>query len=377
MRAEGTTLSRNRDVHLVRAQLIEQIESDMLSPGDMLLSEKDLSEHFEVSLRTVRTALQQLSGEGYVYRKPRAGTFVASRDNVSSDSSPATGSRLVFVNVLAEPFDPQEAVYWAEFRDPLDLYLAESELTLEHVAVRSDEIEAFLNDTADYLSLVMTGSPGLYRRILDRGIPCIGVINLPAEDMSPLFDGIGMETLKGAYEATEYLLRQGHREIVHLGTLGSTPTGRERTEGYRQAMEETGLPVDSHMIEYGHHTVQGGYEAMLRLLAKRQEMTAVFAGNDLLAFGAMRALHEVGRRVPEDISIIGFDNWHLSQHTTPPLTTMQVDRARMGQIAGRMAVDRFCNPERKGGIVRLPATLVERDSVCRIDGGKGPQVARN
>jgi len=175
-----------------------------------------------------------------------------------------------------------------------------------------------------------------------------------------------MEAKLGSYEATQYLIDRGHTKICHIGTSAESPTGRERRTGFERAMRDASLTVETGMIEYGHWTVQGGYEAMLRLLAKRQEMTALFAGNDLLAFGAMRALHEVGRRVPENVSIIGFDGWQLSEHTTPALTTMHVDRGRVGVLAAQAVMRRLRSPEEPGQCVRVPATLIERASVARI-----------
>ena len=176
-------------------------------------------------------------------------------------------------------------------------------------------------------------------------------------------------------QATDHLIRTGHERIVHLGGKPDSATENERLAGYVHAMQEADLVVEPSFVQYTMWTAQSGYEATLRVLAARNGATAIFAGNDLLALGALRALHESGVRVPDDMSIIGFDDWPFAEHTAPPLTTMRIERKRYGQLAAQMALDRMHHPEGIGTIQRAAAMLIVRESTANAAVASGSEVA--
>ncbi|MBR7742046.1 LacI family DNA-binding transcriptional regulator [Phycicoccus sp. BSK3Z-2] len=158
-------------------------------------------------------------------------------------------------------------------------------------------------------------------------------------------------------EATEYLLGLGHRTVHHVAIpVVGRPIGR--VVGWRAALEAAGAPVPE--VEQADWTPLSGYEAGRRL-ASRPEVTAVLCGNDELAMGVLRAMAEAGRRVPEDVSVMGFDDLAVSAFTLPPLSTVAQDFHELGRLAfralGEVADGR---PVRRGRRVR--AELVIRDS---------------
>jgi len=129
----------------------------------------------------------------------------------------------------------------------------------------------------------------------------------------------------------------GHRKMVHLAGPQDTSTGRERASAFRHALRVHGLPAGrGHVRSCAAFSEQAGLEATARLLAARQEFTAILAGNDLIALGALSVLAAAGLRCPEQVSVVGFNDLPLVDKLTPPLTTVALPLREMGALAARM-----------------------------------------
>jgi LacI family transcriptional regulator len=176
--------------------------------------------------------------------------------------------------------------------------------------------------------------------------------------------GFRLDNYKGACEAVDYLLVQGHRNIAFIGGPPDHDDALARLKGYRDTLARHKIRVNPQLVAAGDFLESGGLLAVERLLESGQRFSAIFAGNDLTAYGARLALYRRGIRVPEDISIIGFDDLHSSMFTTPPLTTMRQPLFEVGRCLGQaiMAMIRGENPELEAP--RL--SLVVRESVRRI-----------
>lgn len=177
---------------------------------------------------------------------------------------------------------------------------------------------------------------------------------------------IGLQDREGARMATEYLIRRGHRCIVFAGPKRK-PGGvvEQRLLGYRDALAENGIPFDEGLCYESRFTTDKMMELGARI-AKRQDVTAVFATADLLAAGIMSGLQQSGRMVPRDISIVGFDDINWGRMTMPMLTTIHQDADEKGRLAAQYMLTLLDGkvPEQRNVI--LPAKLVERDSVRSI-----------
>ncbi len=164
--------------------------------------------------------------------------------------------------------------------------------------------------------------------------------------------------------ATRHLIDLGHKRIAHISGPAVSP-GRLRCEGYLAAMQEAGLPVESGMLVPSGFNIEGGYEAMKGLLALSPRPTAVYAGNDPLAFGAVRACQEAGVAVPRDISVAGSGDTELTHHPDPYLTTVSWNRRELGRIAGRLLLERLTDkPSGEQGDTILEPRLVVRRSTA-------------
>jgi DNA-binding LacI/PurR family transcriptional regulator len=139
----------------------------------------------------------------------------------------------------------------------------------------------------------------------------------------------------GIDAAVEYLLGLGHTAIGFIAGPTSLSSARIRKRAFLNIMKRKGVPVDDRFLEQGNHRTDGGHEAMLRLLNQSPRPTAVIASNDLTAIGAMGAIFEHGLRVPQDISLIGFDDIELCAFTQPALTTVRLSRQEIARLAFR------------------------------------------
>ncbi|MEY9857481.1 LacI family transcriptional regulator [Catenulispora sp. GAS73] len=158
-------------------------------------------------------------------------------------------------------------------------------------------------------------------------------------DQGPEIDAVLPANVQGAREAALHLTGLGHREIGMVVGPRGLVTIADRSEGFRRGLTESaGDPVVVHEIE-GAFTRDGGYDATRRLLAEHPGVTAVFAMADVMAIGALAALREAGRRVPADVSLVGFDDLPICADLMPALTTVRVDTEGMGEQAMRMVVE--------------------------------------
>ncbi|MFJ7244271.1 LacI family DNA-binding transcriptional regulator [Kitasatospora sp. NPDC098652] len=134
----------------------------------------------------------------------------------------------------------------------------------------------------------------------------------------------------GARQVTEHLIRLGHRRIARVTGTETDPSGQDRLTGIRQALAAHGIPEEPDLARRSDWSVEDAYRQTLALLEARRDFTAVIAESDMMALGVLRALHEHGLRVPEDVSVTGFDDIDLAAFASPPLTTVRQDAAAMG-----------------------------------------------
>jgi DNA-binding LacI/PurR family transcriptional regulator len=184
------------------------------------------------------------------------------------------------------------------------------------------------------------------------------VVDSDAGDRFPVVD---TDQSDGARQAVRHLLKLGHRTVWHVtGPARSYASGR-RAQAWREVLEETGRPVPP--PEHGDWSALSGYEAGLRLAAN-PECTAIFAANDQMALGVLRALHERGRRVPQDVSVVGFDDIPDAVAYLPPLTTVHQDFAEVGRRCVQGLLEQIRDTRVRPGTVLVPTTLVERASTA-------------
>ncbi|MHB8397547.1 MAG: LacI family DNA-binding transcriptional regulator [Candidatus Limnocylindrales bacterium] len=242
----------------------------------------------------------------------------------------ASTARAAGYRVLVEPLEPAGGRY-------ADLLRSQQVDGLVVSGPRADDVE-LASLEADRFPIVLQGS-------------------LPGSS-APSVD---VDNRAGARGAVQHLTGLGHRVIACItnASLAYTAAG-ERLDGYRDALSEAGIAYDEGLVVEGSFDAASGHRAMAALLG-RARPTAVFVASDVVAFGAMRALREHGRRIPDDVSIVGFDDIPLAEHFDPPLTTVHLPAHALGATAGRALLDRVAGrPVARRTL--LPTQLMVRES---------------
>jgi DNA-binding LacI/PurR family transcriptional regulator len=204
------------------------------------------------------------------------------------------------------------------------------------------------------------GQEDFIRNLIKNGITCI-VTSERLDDQSMSY--VGYDNLKAAYTVTEYLIGLKHRRIgLLVGPCSKMSRVKKRLEGYKRALEKHGIPYDPSLVIEREPTLIDGKEVMGVLLSLPQRPTAVFAASDWLAIGGLAAIKEKGLRVPEDISLAGFDDIDIASYCDPPLTTIRVPAYEMGSIAMRALVEMIKSDKSESRHYCLETDLVVRES---------------
>jgi LacI family transcriptional regulator len=183
--------------------------------------------------------------------------------------------------------------------------------------------------------------------------------DIPGVNVPKIF----VENREGASAATRCLIEAGHTRIAHIGGPAALFSAIERLDGYSSALTAAGIQVERDLVRQGEYSREFGLTAMNDLLASAAPPTAVFAGSDFIAIGAMQAVRARGLSVPHDISLVGFDDMPFADLLAPGLTTIRQPTAELGR-SGFRALLALMQKKTPADLTRLPVTLVERESVA-------------
>ncbi len=196
-----------------------------------------------------------------------------------------------------------------------------------------------------------------------REIPFVVISDVPPD---PDISCVDVDNRAAAREMTRYLIKQGHRRIALLRGHADLSSAIERLQGYREALAEADIPCDEGLMPAGQYNQPTGYERAQRLmrLPEARRPTALFCCNDYIALGALRGLKELGLRVPQDVSVVGFDDVPLAAATQPSLTTVRQPLRRIGTRAAEILLSQIQEGAANARREVLPTKLMLRDSVA-------------
>jgi LacI family transcriptional regulator len=203
-------------------------------------------------------------------------------------------------------------------------------------------------DQADSLDFLVSRNMPVV--MVDRNVPNVEV------------DAVLTDNQLGGYLATRHLIELGHQRIACISGPSSITPSAERMIGYRRALEEAGLSYDDNLILRGDYHAQSGMEITHSILKMDPRPTAIFALNDLMALGALRAAAEAGCSVPDDLAVVGYDDLEIARFTNPPLTTIAQPKKEIGVQAIDLLVDRISRKDHSPSRVVLPPELIVRRS---------------
>ncbi|MCK4241308.1 MAG: LacI family DNA-binding transcriptional regulator [Candidatus Atribacteria bacterium] len=197
------------------------------------------------------------------------------------------------------------------------------------------------------------------KNLIDANIPFV-VVGRDFENIE--VDAIYNDEVKGGFLTTEYLIKKGHKRIALIdGFLYKSPA-KGRLEGYKKALNKYRIPLDEPLMSVGDINIEDGYERTKQMLGKNIDFTAIFAYNDMMAFGAMRAIKEKGLRIPEDIGLVGYDDIPFSSLISPALTTIRLKKQDLGVESVKLLLSRINGIRKKTKKIMLDVELVIRET---------------
>jgi DNA-binding LacI/PurR family transcriptional regulator len=217
--------------------------------------------------------------------------------------------------------------------------------------------------TAGHVDGVLLGSlhgddplPG---QLAASGVPVV-LVGRPPRDADVSY--VDVDNREGARRATHHLIGQGRRQVATIAGPADMVAGHDRLAGYRDALADAGIPFDESLAVSADFTHDGGVAAMERLLAVRPELDAVFCASDLMAAGALTTLIAAGRRVPDDVAVVGFDDSPIAATSRPPLTSVRQPVEEMGREMVHLLLDLIAHNDRVARRVVLATELILRAS---------------
>ncbi|EJY0697591.1 TPA: substrate-binding domain-containing protein [Vibrio parahaemolyticus] len=223
-------------------------------------------------------------------------------------------------------------------------------------------INTLLQKRVDGLILMCSSLEGERIDVFER-YPDIPVVVMDWGPMLFTSDKIQDNSLRGGYLAAKYLIDCGHTEIGCITGPLIKHQAQMRYEGYKRAMNEAGLEFNANWIIESDFECEGGYQAFKKMTERGTLPSSIFVSNDMMAMGVINAANELGIKVPDDLSIIGYDDIHIAKFMSPSLTTIHQPKYRLGQAAVETLVRRLDDKSNEAQVVQLEPTLVVRNSV--------------
>ncbi len=233
-----------------------------------------------------------------------------------------------------------------------------------NVTQESSYIDILLEKQVDGVILVAAGeSTANFLKLQERNIPTVMV---DRDSPNVNIDSIQINNALFGQIATDHLLELGHKKIACITGPREVTPSFDRVDGYKKALKLREIPINDEFIIRGDFKPQGGYLAASKLLSLNSRPTAIFACNDLMAFGVIHAATEAGINIPEELSLIGFDDIYLSTYCNPQLTTIKQPRMEMGEDAVHFLISRMKDHEKLSRKIVLNASLIIRSSTKPI-----------
>ncbi|MBC8170571.1 MAG: substrate-binding domain-containing protein, partial [Anaerolineae bacterium] len=230
---------------------------------------------------------------------------------------------------------------------------------------KQDKLENYVNlllqrQTDGFLLVPINSNPGVVERIKTRNVPVV-VLDRSMPDVE--VDVVRSDSEGGSYELVNYLISLGHRRIAMLSGPPVIATSRQRVIGYQHALQANGMPLDENLMLYGEFKQEAGYRMLKQVIQTAPPPTAIYAGNNLIALGALKALYEMGLRIPEDISVVTFDDLPFFLPPNPFLTLAAQSPYELGKQAAQKLITRLAGQgSSEYQEIVLPVEIIIRQS---------------
>ncbi len=340
--------------------VVRDIKSGLYPAGSRLPSLDTLAESYKASRLTVLRAINKLKLRGLLYSVPAQGIYVS--EPTVADDSVAKGHMIIALcSKIIDQF--HIGPYHADMINGIQeaLIPRHGHLTMLPLDQRTTDIH--LRKRADAAIVIGDYDEKRIHSLLESGIPTLLVDNSLPD--CPV-DAITVDNRTAAALVTKHLLELGHQSFAVITGTGDGPS-QDRLRSVRDTLSAGGVNPDQHLVVgAGNYTREGGYEAIREILSRKAHFTALICFNDETAAGALQYIHaETSLKVPDDLSVTGFDNINIAESTHPPLTTIHIDRRHIGRLAVEILADRLEQRDAAPVRILVQTRLVKRDSTGR------------
>ncbi|MBU0478805.1 GntR family transcriptional regulator [bacterium] len=343
--------------------LLTNINNGTYSNDGRLPLVRNLMSKHNLSFSTVDNALRELVNEGIIYCEHGKGIFVKNPDLVSDKKIKTIG---LIVSNLSKNQARNEILEGIEKILSDRGYSLTLRISERDVKKEKELLESFNKDNTSGVLIfpVAVERTTALRNFLSKHIPIV-LVDRYFPHLASVIDYVVSDNEGGAYKAVEYLIKLGHKKIAHITGLHHYTSIEDRIKGYKKALLDNKIKVDEALIKRGASTenwVKVGYNLTSQLFEDNTKFTAIFANNDSTAIGAIKAIKENGLNVPEDISVIGFDDNPQASLLEVPLTTVAQLRYDIGTKAAQILLDKIEGKLKAPQHVVLKTKLIIRKS---------------
>ena len=358
---EKTFVPLYRKIYL---DLKKKIQENVYVSGQKLPYERELCDLYGVKRVTIRKSLELLAQEGLIVKHMGLGSFVAERSTPAACVNQDSSSTILFVMRRNE-----NDIYHNTSSCNTRIFFETEQICRKHGYLLSyiglDEDTSIKDILRDHpvsgVFLVSSYHEKTIRELEELGMPTVLLNHYDPNMLSVMPDNLMM-----VMQVIDYLTEMKHRRIAYIDGMPDSRNALERWHAFRFAMYAHDLEVDENLYFVGNWTYEGGRAAARELLKAESLPTAIFAASDMMAAGVMEELRQSGLRIPEDISIVGYDNLDIDVMLSPPLSSATVDFKHMCEVAFEHLLRAMEHGDRAADhyVIRMPASLIRRDSVA-------------
>lgn len=351
--------------------LKNKIIKSVYPPGSLLPSEREIGEVYQVDRTTVRKAFQLLVEQSLVEKRAGKGTVVIHRSSITSNNTGTasqSGTIAFFLPKSNRNCDRITVPFYSQLFYSVEKECSKMGLSLVYSTLDdADNLSDILcKHNSNFIGIMFVSNISVKHidQALSLNLPTI-LINGKSEKIA----SITSDNFNGTYKSFYHLVDLGHKDICILNGIKDYYSASERMRGVQIAAEECGIPLQpDYMISDNSWEFEDGFNAAKRMLETVDHLpTAILAFNDRLAAGALHAILQANLRVPEDISIIGFDNSDQSKYSMPPLSTVEINVPHIAKIATAYLHYQIQQQTNIPCYISVPVSYIERESVCKLD----------
>ncbi len=345
--------------------LTEKIRSGSLQHGEILPPEKKLAEQLSCSRVTLRHALQILEQKGLIIKRRgrNGGNFISYRPD------PANVKRKN-IGLISNITSPATEPYFLHLLSGIQNELVDK-AKLHLIAKESREFQDVMNDnTIDGMLLIGCGRSDeqIYEYLERTGMPHTIINSYFDFYTNRGFVSCDSDNFAGGLEAMKHLIELGHTQIGYIGCSNERSNQLDRYNAYKHALSENNIPFNSGLVHICENNAQNGfsYNTAIDMLQQTNKPTAIFVAGYYMTIEAIQAIKECNLRVPDDISIVGFDDFNISMHISPPLTTVRQPLEEIGRQSTQQLLEWITSGIVKNRQLTLPTELIIRGSTAPL-----------